>query len=509
MTYDTKSNKVSVDFVSDNFYRVTKCSIAEFRNYFKFAEMFVSDERTFLNIFDKNLFEKSALVREYQVYPPRGGAQELLDYCYFTRIGGNLIRYEGIIINRTAEKITDLALHISEGRLMVALEGAGAGFFDWVRGCGGIIFGNVRMLGIRGIEGCEVKIKQCLRTVAPGFLKLCFDTLRNILSGRCINFSLEFNLRENERRWLWISGKVISSDPVSGQPCRIAGTIRDITVSKQVAIERERINEILEERIRERTAQLEHELATKSAAEQQLIENLKKERELNDAKSMFVNMVSHEFRTPLAIIQGATDLLRYYEGKLADGEREECLSSVNKAIQRMTHTMDGILLLGRMQSNQLKFSPTETDVLLTFYGILDDVEGIQGSKRIVFEISADLPAKLHIDTGLLYHIVTNLLSNALKYSPTEKHVMLSLRYGEGELEIFVEDFGIGIPEKDRVNIFKIFHRGSNVSNKQGIGIGMFVVKYCVNLHHGSMAISSEEGVGTIFRIKLPAPEVGS
>jgi signal transduction histidine kinase len=507
MVYNTQKHEISVNFVSDNFFEVTQCSGELFKKYFGFAKTVTTNEREFLDIFSESSLAENSFLREYEVHASTGGHQRLLDCCHIERTGDTIIKCKGIVINRTRDEITDMALRISEDRLRVALEGSGAGFFDWVRSGNRVVFCDARALELCGITDFDTTTEKLMRTIAPKFLKLFSNILRDIFSGNRTSFSVEFNLRNDCGRWLGVSGKVITFDPASRHPLRIAGTVRDITVSKQVAIERERMNDVLEERIRERTAQLESELATKLAAERQLIENLNRERELNSAKSMFVNMVSHEFRTPLAIIQGAVDLLERHRGKLSDGESIQCLHSISKAVQRMTQTMDDILVLGKVQTNQLKFTPLETDIFFNCHSILDDVEGFQESKRIIFKITPNVPSKLNIDAGLLYHIVSNLLSNALKYSPVDKPVIFSLNYGNGELEIFVEDFGIGIPEEDKADIFKIFHRGSNVSHRQGIGVGMFIVKYCVNLHRGSIAIASKDGEGTMFRVKLPAAKV--
>ncbi|MDR0679617.1 MAG: PAS domain-containing sensor histidine kinase [Puniceicoccales bacterium] len=507
LTYNIPRNKICVNFVSENFEDVTKCAVELFKNYRDFAEMVTSDKRMFWNAFDKYASKAGSFVRQYEIRVPSGGCQELLDYCHYKYWDNGEVKYVGVIANRTNKKITDLALRMSEDRLAVALEGASAGLFDWIREKGNIIFCNTQALALCEINTCETTVWRCLRVIAPRFLKMCISSLRSVLDGKSTSFSLEFNLRDNEDRWLWVSGKAVSVDAANKRPLRIAGIIRDITISKQLIIERERMNEILEERIRERTAQLEEELATKLAAEQQLVENLRKEKELNDAKTTFVNMVSHEFRTPLAIIQGSVDLLGKYHERLSASERAECLSSVNKSIQRMTRTMDDIFILGKMKNNQLKFSPAEADVLVTFHSILENVEWLHGSKRIVFEVNQNVPPKLHLDEGLLYHIISNLVNNALKYSPSEKPVICNLNYRGGVLETYVEDFGIGIPEKDKANIFKLFHRGSNVKNKQGVGVGMFIVKYCVNLYRGSIAILSKDSGGTIFRVKLPTTRV--
>jgi signal transduction histidine kinase len=235
----------------------------------------------------------------------------------------------------------------------------------------------------------------------------------------------------------------------------------------------------------------------------QLIESLRKEREMNQVKSLFVNMVSHEMRTPLAIIQGAADLIEHCNDKLSDGERRYYIQSIRKAILRMTRTMDTVLILGKVQSNQLSFQPLKTDVVLFCKNIIDEFESLNEGRKIILQVSKSFPRGLDIDTTLLYHIVSNLLSNAIKYSKPETLVYLNLGYKPETLAIHVKDFGIGIPRKEWKGIFKLFHRGSNTGGRKGMGIGMFVVKHCVALHNGIIEIDSKEHEGTTFRVVLP------
>jgi signal transduction histidine kinase len=426
----------------------------------------------------------------------------LKDYCQVERMGDGAISYYGIVVNGTDSAVADTALRISEDRLRLALEGAGAGFFDWAKSSGEIFCDGTAM-DLCGITDSTVTIETWLHVMDRGCLGKCFVSLREIFSGTCIFFNIEFNLRANPGRWLSVSGKVIIADPATGSPLRVAGTVRDITANKQLIAERERINEILEERIRERTDQLERELETKLAVEQQLAANLQKERDLNNEKSLFVNMVSHEFRTPLAVIQGSVDLLDRYHKQLSSEERMGCLSDMRLAVRRMTQTMDDILILGKVQSNKLQFLPAAADILANCCGILGSIESLQEKRRIVLEIGENVPPKVTVDAGLMYHIASNLLSNALKYSPPGSPVFFSVYCRGCNLEITVEDFGIGIPEEDRMNVFRMFRRGSNVSNRKGIGVGMFVVKHCVNLHRGTIAILPKTGNGTIFQVTLP------
>ncbi|MDR1433073.1 MAG: HAMP domain-containing histidine kinase [Puniceicoccales bacterium] len=234
-----------------------------------------------------------------------------------------------------------------------------------------------------------------------------------------------------------------------------------------------------------------------------LVEELKKERESNKAKSLFVNMVSHEMRTPLAIIQGAVDLIDHCDERLTTDERKNYVSSVKRAILRITRTMDTVLVLGKVQNNQLSFQPLKADVVKFCKNIINEIENLNDGRRITLQVSKSFPLELKMDTTLIYHIVSNLLSNAIKYSDRSKAVHLKLSYGKKSLTICVQDFGIGIPESEIKNVFKLFHRGSNIAMRKGIGVGMFIVKHCVALHGGTIAIKSKENAGTTFKAVLP------
>jgi signal transduction histidine kinase len=236
---------------------------------------------------------------------------------------------------------------------------------------------------------------------------------------------------------------------------------------------------------------------------QQLFENLRKEREINQVRNLFINMISHEMRTPLAVIQGAVDLIEHCNDKLSDNDRKNYTQSIKRAILRMTRTMDTVLILGKVQSNQLSFQPLKSDVVLFCKNIINEIESLNEGRKIVLQISKSFPRSVDIDTTLLYHIVSNLLNNAIKYSDPMTLVYLNLAFDEETLTIYVKDSGIGIPHKELKVIFKLFHRGSNTKGRKGMGIGMFIVKHCIALHNGSIEVESKEHEGTIFRVKLP------
>ncbi len=505
LQYIVPMKSIQVTYVSNNFHDVTGCNVDTFRKYHEFYKNVVVESHNFFDFLDDSQNGTNTFKREYRVRLQVGGCNVLLDYTHSKKISNDVILFNGIITNITFAEIYNVVLRISEERLRIALAASGAGFFDWEMGSSEI-FCDSTAIHLFGLQVGSITLKKCLQVIDKSMLQHCLSIIRDIFCGRVESFCEDVLVRLPTSHWVCISGKVIEIDNITRCPKRIAGTVRDITDLKNILLERERINDILEKRVHERTERLESELATKVAAEKQLLENLERERELNTTKSVFVNMVSHEFRTPLAIIQSSVDLIQMYFHKLSREDIESSLISIKHAVQRMTKTMNDILILGKVQTSQMKFNPSMTDVLYLFSSIIEEVECTLGEKRIVFEISNPIPDKLFVDAGLIEYIISNLLSNALKYSDNDKNVILRVEYIDQNLVLHVDDQGIGISENDFERIFKLFQRGSNVSNRPGIGVGMFIIKYCINLHHGSIVFHSKEGDGTSFKVTLPAPK---
>jgi signal transduction histidine kinase len=251
---------------------------------------------------------------------------------------------------------------------------------------------------------------------------------------------------------------------------------------------------------------LKDELQLANQAKSQLAEKLKHEQDHNKVKSLFVNMISHEMRSPLAVIQGIADLLDGHSDRLDKSNVQNYARLIKKSVIRMTHTMDDILIFGKVQNNQLVFQPLKTDIIKFCQGVISDVEKLYDDRKVILEVAEKFPRKLSIDTTLLYHIISNLLNNAIKYSDDDTTVFLRLSLGGGKLIIYVKDSGIGIPPKEMRTIFSLFQRGSNIANRKGIGIGMFIVQHCVALYGGSIEIASKENIGTTFRLILPVNE---
>jgi signal transduction histidine kinase len=228
------------------------------------------------------------------------------------------------------------------------------------------------------------------------------------------------------------------------------------------------------------------------------------ERELSELKSRFVTTVSHEFRTPLGITMSAIELVRHYEDQLPPEEKRQLYDDIFTATKNMAGLMEQVLVLGRVDAGKLAFKPAPLD-LDTFARKLTDESLSATNKKCPIAWQAETAlAGAHVDEALLRHILTNLLSNAVKYSPAGAPVQFRARREGPMLVITVQDHGIGIPEKDLPQLFEAFHRGGNVGDIPGTGLGLVIIKRCVELHSGSIQVKSPPGEGTTFTLRLPA-----
>lgn len=268
-----------------------------------------------------------------------------------------------------------------------------------------------------------------------------------------------------------------------------------VALRKSVRVKAE-MNSTLEKRVEERTTELKK-------TQDELERALSQERELGELKSRFVTTVSHEFRTPLGIIMSAVELLQHYSERLPEEEKQRQLHEIQSSTKHMGGLMEQVLLLGRAEAGKLTCNPQPIDLAAFAERIIDETQSISNRKcPIHMDVEGDISAA-RADEALLRHILSNLVSNAVKYSPEAAPVTLRLRREGLNISIKVIDHGIGIPEKDRARLFEAFHRCSNVGETPGTGLGLVIVKRCVDLHSGSLQIDSEIGIGSTFSVKLP------
>ncbi|MEH2178326.1 hybrid sensor histidine kinase/response regulator [Nostoc sp.] len=238
-------------------------------------------------------------------------------------------------------------------------------------------------------------------------------------------------------------------------------------------------------------------------SEERTRQALAKEQELNELKSNFVAMVSHEFRTPMTTIRTAVDILEYNSSRLNDVRRTKYFDRIQNAINQMLNLLDEILFLSKTEAAKLEYKPTLLNLKNFCIELTNILQLNAGSKHsIIFTFQGE-STQAQMDEDLLNCILTNLISNAIKYSPENDTVWFNL-ICKDRLAIFqIRDRGMGIPLKDQTHLFQTFYRASNVGVIQGTGLGLTIVKKCVELHGGHIQLESEQGVGTTVIVTLP------
>lgn len=263
---------------------------------------------------------------------------------------------------------------------------------------------------------------------------------------------------------------------------------------------------LLRRQVSQRTAELQSEVSERKRAQTELHHALAAERELSELRSRFVSMVSHEFRTPLGVILSAAENLDTYFERLKPEQRRQQLQHVVQATGHMAKVMENVLLLGRAEA--MEFKPSAIDLPDFCQSLANQVRSSTENRCAIDFRSSPLP-KARGDEGLLRHIFTNLLTNAVKYSKAGSVVDFSVGKQNGHAIFKVQDRGIGIPASDQKQLYSAFHRGHNTGEVPGTGLGLVIVKRCVELHGGQITCDSKEGRGTTFEVKLPLFQVGN
>lgn len=242
-------------------------------------------------------------------------------------------------------------------------------------------------------------------------------------------------------------------------------------------------------------------------SEQKNLENelraaLQKQKELIELKTRFVSMVSHEYRTPLAIILSSSSLLKDYSHRLTEEQKLARLQTIQTQVHRLTELLDEVLQINKAESIQLEFRRETIDFVLFCRDLVNNSQQISPKHQIEFSVSGE-PVEVGADIKLLRQIVSNLLSNAIKYSPETSTIWFDIIFGNDQVSLVVKDQGIGIPEEDQEHLFTTYHRARNVGNIQGTGLGLAIMKQAVEAHQGTLSVESRVGTGTTFTIALP------
>jgi len=287
------------------------------------------------------------------------------------------------------------------------------------------------------------------------------------------------------------------------------GIIHDLSDIKAAEQELLELNEKLEGKVEARTNELEKAvnelLRTNTKLEQsekELKSALGKEKELNELKSRFVSMASHEFRTPLSTIMSSASLISKYTEEAQNERRQKHVDRIKSAVTNLTGILNDFLSLSKIEEGKIILNKSSINLQDLCDLVINEVKGLlkEGQK---IEQEHEISVVLNSDERILKNIFFNLISNAIKYSPPNATIKCKFRLKNQACEIDIIDQGIGIPEQDQKYMFDRFFRASNVETIQGTGLGLNIVKRYVEMLGGTITFVSKESVGTTFTITIP------
>lgn len=288
------------------------------------------------------------------------------------------------------------------------------------------------------------------------------------------------------------------------------GIIHDLSEVAKAKSAIEKANQDLELKVEERTIDLEvtiNKLLDSNRklqeSEQLLIESLAKERELNDLKTRFVSMASHEFRTPMSTILSSASLISRYINSDDHGNRLKHIDRIKSAVNNLTGILNDFLSLTKLEEGYISPQYVEVDLLALCQEVHGDLQGLLRGTQHISHQSTGQPKILKTDDRILKNILFNLISNAVKYSPPHGEIICRIEYLSDQVRIDILDQGIGIPEDEQKHLFSRFFRARNVESIQGTGLGLHIVREYLQLLRGEIRFTSQEHVGSTFTIQLP------
>jgi PAS domain S-box-containing protein len=369
----------------------------------------------------------------------------------------------------TERKEAEAALRRSEERFRSLIENA-LDIITIIDTDGTISYESPSVEKVLGYACADLVEKNIFEYIHPDDVTNALQTFTNTIQNPGTGLSIEFRRRHKDGTWRIF--EAISQKFVDyAETTRIFVNSRDIT-------ERKRLDEI--------------RLA------------LEKEKELSALKVRFFSMASHEFRTPLSTILAAAQLLENSSNQSSQNTKiARNLNRIESSVKTMIQLLDDILTINRAETGKLEFTPQNLNLETFCLNVIEEIRLSQGANHQIKFSCVGECNRAYLDEKLLKSILSNLLSNAIKYSPQGSDIYFSLQCDGSNAILRIRDRGIGISEADQKHLFEPFHRGKNVRNIPGTGLGLVVVKKCVELHSGSITLKSEVGVGTTFTVSLP------
>lgn len=319
-----------------------------------------------------------------------------------------------------------------------------------------------------------------------------------------------FHNTKKDGQMFWESAKISPIRNSVGKITHFVAIKEDITQRIETEKELEEYRNNLESIVTQRTQEIDiinkellSEIEIKEQTEILLQQSLEKEKELNQLKSRFISTASHEFRTPLTSILSSAELIQRYGKKWEEEKYQEHLNRITNSVDYLTELMDDVLTVSRIESGKIQLNPSRINLFEICNRVVEDFKSKKDSNHQL-DFKYDVKEKeFYLDQKQIQIILHNLLSNAIKYSPDGGKIGLSIELHKQQLQISLTDEGLGIPDEDIPHLYEPFHRSLNTENIQGTGLGLSIVKNAVDLHGGTIDVSSKLGEGTKFFITIP------
>jgi PAS domain S-box-containing protein len=367
----------------------------------------------------------------------------------------------------TERKRTEEALRRSEERFRSLIENA-LDIITILDADGIIYYESPSVEKVLGYRTSELIGQNFFDYIHPDDLAIARQDITNAIQAPEMTRPIEFRCRHQDGSWQTLEAIAQKFVDDATEP-RIVVNSRDIT-------ERKRLNEV--------------RLA------------LEQEKELSALKTRFFSMASHEFRTPLSTVLAAAQLLANSPSDNSEKKLRN-LHRIQDSIENMVRLLDDILTIARAETGKLEFNPKSLALEKFCRQFVEEMQLSAGNQHTLTFICQGKSTHACLDEKLLRSILANLLSNAIKYSPKGGQVYCLLKFESDRVELQIRDRGVGISPDDLKQLFEPFYRGKNVRHISGTGLGLVVVKKCVDLHGGSIEIASNLGKGTTATIVLP------
>lgn len=314
-----------------------------------------------------------------------------------------------------------------------------------------------------------------------------FETIRVTKEGKQIYISLSISPMKN------IQGEVIGALKVA----------RNISQQKFAEEQMRSYTARLEEVVQERTESLNKVVQTLEKTKADVTNSLEKEKELNQLKSRFVSMASHEFRTPLSALQLSASLIDRYVQPLGNEQINKHVRKIKSAVGTLNGILNDFLSLEKLETGKLSIAMSNFNLVSLCEEVTEELQALAKQGQTIICKHTGTQHMVYLDPGLIKNCLVNLLSNTIKYSGEDMSIELNTTIDDQTCTITVKDHGIGIPEEDQKHLFEAFFRAQNTGNIPGTGLGLNIVSRYVAIMHGHINFESKVNQGTIFTLSFP------